>query len=358
VAGLDSATTLVLVFAASDVGPEPFAELRAALPSSLITGCSTAGQIRGRQLSSEPLLATIVRFEQSQPQLAWRELAAAEDSARVGSALGQELAANGPAEPRHVLLFSVGLDVNGSDLVAGLTAELPAGTRVSGGLAGDDADFDRTWVYCGDQLRERGVAAIDLGSAVDVSYGSEGGWEGFGPSRLITRSEGNVLLELDDRPALALYKEYLGMLVNDLPASALRFPLAIESPDGGTSYVRTVLAVDEETNTMTFAGDVPTGWSARLMRTTTERLVDGAAGAAATSAQQHGSLAIAISCVGRRLTLGEWTEDEIEAVADALQSTTGTIVGFYSYGEISPILGVNGLHNQTMTLSVISEVAP
>ncbi|MDQ1308499.1 MAG: hypothetical protein QG671_4333 [Actinomycetota bacterium] len=356
--GLDSASTLVLVFAASDVGPEPFAELRAALPLSLITGCSTAGQIRGRQLSSDPLLVTIVRFEHSRPTLAWVELSGAADSAAAGRKLGLQLAGNGISGPRHVLLLSVGLDVNGSDLVAGLTAELPAGSWVSGGLAGDEADFDQTWVYCGDQLRERGVVAIDLGSDVDVSYGSEGGWEGFGPSRMITRSEGNVLLELDDRPALALYKEYLGMLVDDLPASALRFPLAIESPDGGTSYVRTVLAVDEDSNTMTFAGDVPVGWSARLMRTTTERLVDGAAGAAAASAQPQGSLALAISCVGRRLTLGEWTEDEIEAVADALQSTTGTIVGFYSYGEISPTDGVNGLHNQTMTVSVISEHLP
>lgn len=77
------------------------------------------------------------------------------------------------------------------------------------------------------------------------------------------------------------------MLVDDLPASALRFPLAIESSDGGTTYVRTVLAVDEDMNTMTFAGDVPVGWSARLMRTTTERLVDGAAGAAAATARSR-----------------------------------------------------------------------
>ncbi len=355
---LDSATTLVLVFAASDVGSEPFEELRATLPRSLITGCSTAGQIRGRQLSSHPLLATVIRFQRSRPRLAWVELTAAEDSYAAGRRLGSRLRDAGTAGARRVLLFSVGLEVNGSDLVAGLTAELPAGSTVSGGLAGDEADFDRTWVYCGDQLRERGVVAVDLGADVDVSYGSEGGWEGFGPRRTITRSEGNVLMELDGRPALALYKEYLGMLVDDLPASALRFPLAIESPDGGTAYVRTVLGVDEGTKTMTFAGDVPAGWSARLMRTTTERLVDGASGAAVASAQPDGSLAIAVSCVGRRLVLGEWTEDELEAVADGLQLTTGTIVGFYSYGEISPTDGLNGLHNQTMTLTVISERSP
>ncbi|HQZ86091.1 MAG TPA: hypothetical protein PLB21_10760, partial [Actinomycetota bacterium] len=85
----------MLVFAASDVGPEPFAELRAVLPLALITGCSTAGQIRGRQLSSDPLLVAIIRFEYSRPTLAWVELSGAADSAAAGRKLGLQLAGNG-----------------------------------------------------------------------------------------------------------------------------------------------------------------------------------------------------------------------------------------------------------------------
>jgi hypothetical protein len=110
---------------------------------------------------------------------------------------------------------------------------------------------------------------------------------------------------------------------------------------------------------MTFAGDVPQGSTAQLMRGTTERLVD-AAQSAAVSARLPGdepSLAIAVSCVGRRLYLGQRVEDELEAVTSGLGPNCG-LVGFYSYGELSPVsAGTCDLHNQTMTITVLRERA-
>jgi hypothetical protein len=186
-----------------------------------------------------------------------------------------------------------------------------------------------------------------------------GGWGIFGPERTVTSSSGNVLAELDGKPALELYTRYLGELADQLPASALLFPLAIRQPGSDHQVVRTVLAVDEVEHTMTFAGDVPEGWTAQLMRSSTDRLVDGAAVAAAMSADGVGmggpTLSIAVSCVGRRLVLGERTEEEIEAAVDAL-AEGGDLIGFYSYGEIAP--GPSGraeLHNQTMTVTTLGE---
>jgi len=110
---------------------------------------------------------------------------------------------------------------------------------------------------------------------------------------------------------------------------------------------------------MTFAGDVPQGSTAQLMRGTTEGLVD-AAQVAAASARLSGdeqSLAIAVSCVGRRLYLGQRVEDELEAVTSGLGPNCG-LVGFYSYGELSPVAaGTCDLHNQTMTITVLRERA-
>jgi hypothetical protein len=121
--------------------------------------------------------------------------------------------------------------------------------------------------------------------------------------------------------------------------------------------VRTVLGVDEATQSMVFAGDIPEGAYAKLMRANFDRLVLGARGAgdAAMGAHAGPTLSIAISCVGRRLVLGERTEEETEATLDALPPGTRQI-GFYSYGEISPhATGRCDLHNQTMTLTVLSE---
>jgi hypothetical protein len=178
----------------------------------------------------------------------------------------------------------------------------------------------------------------------------------------VTAAEGNVLHSLDDRPALALYKEYLGEQAAGLPASALNFPLLIKPPDGSVELVRTILAVDDENSTMTFAGDVPVGWSARFMTTTTDRLVDAAAVAAEAASHAGGGgdmresahLTLAVSCVGRRLVLDQRIDEEVEAVAEVI-GRNGTLIGFYSYGEITQKGMFCDLHNQTMTLTTIAE---
>jgi hypothetical protein len=110
---------------------------------------------------------------------------------------------------------------------------------------------------------------------------------------------------------------------------------------------------------MTFAGDLPQGWMAQLMRADFDALVSGAEEAAAVAGVDTAGngLVVAISCVGRRLVMGEAAEEEVEATLDRLP-TGSTQVGFYSYGELSPFSsGPCDLHNQTMTLFAISEVA-
>ena len=176
-----------------------------------------------------------------------------------------------------------------------------------------------------------------------IGHGSKGGWDKFGPERVVTKSDANVLYELDGRPALQLYKEYLGDKAKELPASGLLFPLSIRSSSTDDKFVvRTLLSVDHDKNTLTFAGDVPKGSLAQLMKADFDRLIDGA-GVAGSMTVETGapptntdSLVVAISCVGRRLVLGARVEEEVEAVRDALHTDRATITGFYSYGEISP----------------------
>jgi hypothetical protein len=191
-----------------------------------------------------------------------------------------------------------------------------------------------------------------------VSHGSRGGWDIFGPERVITRASGNVLYELDHRPALALYKQYLGDRAAGLPATALLFPLSVRASPREEPRVRTILGVNEEENSLIFAGDVPQGSLAQLMRANFDRLIDGAGSAARLAsvgtAANGQELAIAVSCVGRRLVLGERAEEEVEAAAHVLSAAK--LVGFYSYGEISPFAsGRCELHNQTMTLTRVWE---
>jgi hypothetical protein len=332
---------------------------RATWPGAAIVSCSTAGEIAGTNVFDDTIVATAVEFQSTHMVIEEVTLDHAKTSRGAGEILGARLSQT--EELRHVLVLSDGIHVNGSDLVRGMSDRLPEGVAISGGLAGDATRFERTFVSLGRSGDAPRVVAVGLcGPRLRVGYGSLGGWDPFGPSRLVTRSSGNVLYELDGQPALELYRRYLGDAAAELPASALLFPLALSGDASGTEVVRTVLGVSQEDQSMTFAGDIPSGWRVRLMRANFDRLLDGAAGAARASSLRETSgpaeLALLVSCVGRKLVLKQRIEEEVEAAQTEL-GPIPVLAGFYSYGEISPFTPSARceLHNQTMTITTLRE---
>jgi hypothetical protein len=361
-AALGASAQLVLVFGANQAlkEQEPLLEVRKAYPDAHILGCSTAGEILDTQVSDNSLVTTAVQFEHTQIKTARINLDAVGGSSFLaGSSLAQSLAGK---DLVHVFILSDGINVNGSELAKGLLTHLPENVGVTGGLAGDSDRFNETVVLHGGVHPEKStISALGLyGTRLKVGYGSFGGWDPFGPERIVTRSKANILFELDGRSALELYKEYLGEHARGLPATGLLFPLNVRTGQNATPLVRTILAVNEKDQSMTFAGDIPEGSYARLMKANFDRLIDGAASAAKSAHSAFGSaspdLAILISCVGRKLVLRQRTEEEVEAVRDALGEKTA-LTGFYSYGEICPTAtgGKCELHNQTMTITALLE---
>ena len=356
----DPSKTLVILFGASDFFEYPDLVHRVceAYSGATVMGCSTSGEIFDAEITDHSLAVGVLEFERTDLKIASAPIQDAKNSYTAGETLGRELSGE---NLRGLFVLSDGLRVNGSELVRGLNSVLPEEVVITGGLAGDGSRFERTWVLHEGRLQSEFVTAVGLyGDAVRIGHGSKGGWDIFGPERCVTRSEGNMLFELDGKPALQLYKQYLGERAEELPAAGLLFPLALRTGvDGEEKLVRTILAVDEDRQSMTFAGDIPQNSMVQLMRANFDRLVEGAGQAATLSGLdkdgQQTTLAIAISCVGRRLVLGERTEEEVEATMDALPHGTKQI-GFYSYGELSPYAnGRCDLHNQTMTLTTISE---
>ncbi len=354
---VDPERTLVLCFGATRFqdDTEPIRELATAVSGNLI-GCSTAGEIFGPAVVDETLAVAVAEFEETGLRVV-SEPINAHTSFDAGVAVARRLADD---DLKAVFVLSDGLDVNGTDLVRGINTIVSPTVVVTGGLAGDGSRFEQTWVVVDGKPVSRFVTAVGLyGEAVRVGHGSKGGWDKFGPERVVTKSKGSFVYELDGTPILQLYKEYLGDLAEELPASGLLFPLALRKPGEDGHLVRTILGMDEEAQSLTFAGDVPQGQRVQLMQANFDRLVDGAEDAAASALQmslEGADLVVAISCVGRRLVLGERTEDELEATLHVLPDGTQQ-VGFYSYGEISPYAeGSCDLHNQTMTLTTFGEV--
>jgi hypothetical protein len=356
---LDSEKTVLFIFAGAraSILDAALGDLGGRFPRAHWIGCSTAGEILGRSLDDDSLVVAVARFARSGIRSVSEFLGADRDAFQVGRNIARTLAA---PDLKGVFILADGLAVNGSELAKGLAGGLPPGLPVSGGLAADGDRFEQTWVIADKAPQAGCIVALGFYGEVGIACNYRGGWDLFGPEREVTRSSGNVLYALDDQPALALYRKYLGERAAELPAAGLLFPLAIRNEheaDGLT--VRTILGIDEAEQSITFAGDIPQGSFVRLMRANRDRLIDGATGAAGAFAvpgdAQRERLCIAISCIGRRLVLGQRCEEEIEAVLDTLPKPCH-LIGYYSYGELSPLSsGRCDLHNQTMTLTVIWE---
>ena len=335
---------------------QSFNNIKALYPNCHIVGASSAGNILGAEISNKAIVATAVQFEKGSIAVSTIDFSANDNVEELSKILIEQLPA---ANLKHVFVLSDGLNINGSELVRGINNNKHEFT-VTGGMAGDGDRFLETWVVANEPARQNRIVAIGFyGNDLVITTGCHAGWSSFGADRIITKSSKNVLYELDNQPALDLYKKYLGEFAIDLPHSGMRFPLNIKENENADEVIRTLLAIDEEKKSITFAGDMPETYIARLMKPNIDLLIDGAGVAASeiNNVNSDTALGLVVSCVGRRVVMKQLVEDELEVIEDVLGHNV-QLTGFYSYGEIAPFennLVQCQLHNQTMTLTAIYE---
>ncbi|WP_424194309.1 FIST signal transduction protein [Ampullimonas aquatilis] len=355
---------LILLFGAIPFfeSDQLFNALREIAPNAIVTGCSTAGEIADIYVYDNTCIINAIRFDHTPLVLQSILLKDMDDSYDAGARLARALPAD---DLKAVFLLGPGVNVNGSALVLGMQDNLAKTVALSGGLAADAGAFKQTWTMGPNGARDDQIVALGLyGEHIRFSYGSFAGWWPFGPVRKVTHAKGNILYELDGQPALDLYKTYLGEYAKDLPASGLLFPFEMLGAEQQQSGVfRTIMAVSEADGAITLAGEIDPQGYLRLMHASTEKLIEGAE-QAAQQAYDAGlktdgeGLAILVSCVGRRLVMGDRVDEEVEVVAEILGKST-KVSGFYSNGEIANT-GFSGncqLNNQTMTITWIGEVS-
>jgi len=327
-------------------------------PNAQIIGCTTSGEITPEGVYDESVHITAMHWERSSLKFIVKPINSMAQSHALGALLASEL--NQP-DLKGVFVLSDGLNVNGSELVEGIQEVLPE-IPITGGLAGDNANFSQTYLLADDKVQDRVVIAVGIfGEHAVVTSGALGGWKPYGPPRKVTKAVKNIVYELDHKPALPLYKMYIGHYANTLPASGLNFPFAIMAEDKSITVIRTLLAIGDNDNSLTFAGNVTNGSTVRFLKSDHDMLVNGASDAARQILDKKvnlndQALAICVSCVGRKLVMADQVSDEVFAVQRLLGLQTG-ITGFYSNGEIcsGEDDGHSLLHNQTMTIAYLSE---
>lgn len=334
-----------------------YEKLHARFPSARIVIASTAGEIY-HDVVMDAITITAIQFDHTEIKAASVNIGEYNSSREAGKELARQILAY--ENLCYLLVISDGGKVNGSELVEGLNDMNPHHLPITGGLAGDGADFIETIVGLDQQPVAGNIVLIGfIGNKLRIRHGSMGGWEVFGPERTVTRSQANQLFEVNHENALDLYKKYLGKYADDLPGSALLFPLSVKMPGQAEQIVRTILSIDNRTGSMTFAGNVPEGSSVRFMKANFDKLVVAASDAASGTIrpeERPPRFSLLISCVGRKIILGNRIDEEVEAVNEVLGPDT-LLTGFYSYGEISPFNPETKceLHNQTMTITTFSE---
>jgi hypothetical protein len=352
---------LAFVFGSPDsiTKPEIFDHVKQSYPKADIVFSSTAGEILNDAVYDNSAVVTAVQLEKTAIKCVKTTIGKHNNSFDTGNYLMKQLAGD---DLNCIFLISDGTFINGSELVDGFNSDNPHNIPVTGGLAGDGARFEKTFTGLNEIPSQGNIIAIGFyGKHLSVGHGSFGGWDEFGHERVITKSDKNVLYEIDDKNALDLYKQYLGDYVNELPGSALLFPLSIRIKGSDKNLVRTILSIDEDKKSMTFAGNLPEGSKVRLMKANFDKLIEASSTAAENSfvsiKDHKPDLALLISCVGRKLILQDRTDEEIEAAKEVI-GNQAAITGFYSYGEISPFNNSTQceLHNQTMTITTFTEI--
>jgi hypothetical protein len=334
-----------------------YESLRNLYPKSDIVFCSTSGQISNDTIVNERVVSTALQFQKTKIKALEVDIQLNNNIEDLGNKIKNEIFVK---DLKSILILSEGSFVNGTELINELIKQTNGDIPIFGGLAGDGFNFEKTIVGLNSDPSQGKIVAVGFyGDNIRFGFGCEGGWSDFGPEREVTLSDKNVLYKIGDRYALDLYKEYLGKYADELPGSSLYFPLSMKENKEDDAIVRTILAIDEENKSMTFAGNIPQGSYVRLMKANFDKLIDASYDAANSSLiyeNENTQLALMVSCVGRKIVLGNRIEEEIEVVKDVFGSNT-VLAGFYSYGEISPTLHSVAceLHNQTMTITVISE---
>lgn len=318
-----------------------------------VFGASSSGEVADTVVCEESIVFMLLDIVPDVFQLA-----AFEGYGRTSYQLGQQVgdwARTTFANPA-LLLLSAGLQADGEQIVRGVIDAVGYELPLFGGLAGDDLRMQGTYVFSRENLLSLGALALLFDSQqIELNGTAVSGWRGIGTPKTITRSEGNIVYEIDGEPALDVYARYLNLSMGSSTALNAEHPLLLLRDDG--AFVLRAAMIINPDKSMVYAGSVPQGSRVLFSMPPGFEITDHAL----EGLQEFRKITpevdavLMFSCKARHLALGPIIDDEISAVYQLWQMP---MVGFFTYGEIGPnSLGHCDFHNDTLSMVLLRQKA-
>ena len=355
------APELVLAFVSTNLDPaQALAGLSEGLPGARIVGCSSYAEINSEEALSGSVTAMGLRFEGVRFETFVRS-DATEDPFAAGAGFAREVER---FKPDMLILFPDGLAYNSTRLLCGIQSVLGERFPIIGGIAADDAKFEKTYQFHDGSCLSGAVVGVALEGPIQLETSARCGWHPVGATRTATKVvDGNILLELDGEPALEIYRQFLGERWDDMPMVGVEFPIGVVGGELGSQrmdergdivLLRAIKSIDEDRQAIVFGGDLPEGAKVRMSRATKDDVIAGAdaAGAEVIERMPEPSVALIFDCMARKIALGARYKEEVRATFEALGPEVPKI-GFHTFGELSPVEGVTMHHDETFTLALL-----
>jgi hypothetical protein len=346
---------LVLIFpsASYDVDALHRAATAAAGAASVV-GCTTCGAFTDAAQVPRGCTAAFVPADGARFGVAHvdRDDADIAGSARRAAEQARDLA--GESHPHSALLmFSDGLAADQREVARGAYEVTGAVVPLVGGAAGDDLAWQRTHTFGAGAARANGLVAVWLNSPRPIGVSVDHGWRPYGRPMLVTRAEGNVILELDGQPACEVYLSECGARHDphgeSLLKTVLEHPLGLPNANGGYDVRQVVDRLP--TGGLIFNTGMPEHTVVQVMATDEQSLLGGARRAAAAAVAQLGDsprIALIFSCASRVPLLGDRLADEAAAISAGLDGAPAC--GYFTCGEFARVPGSTGVHNSSVAV--------
>lgn len=340
-------------FAAAEVSSGLWSELD---PGTAVVGCSAFAELGpdGALTHSVTVLGLSLPGYRSQ---VLSVLPGGGDSFQTGKQLVADLQGQ---RPDLLILLPDVLTLNATQVLRGIQSVFGADVNVIGGAPADMGAFKQTTMFAGSHLQASGAVAVALYGPISIAAAACSGYRSVSVPLHATKVEnGNIVLEFDGKPALPLYLDFLGPRKNELPGVTIEYPIGVVENRKGQSevqidFVRAAFGMDEKRGALILGGDIPEGAELRILSATREDVLRGTQVAveSALSACQDADLMLLFNCMSRKIILGPRYKEEY-VVADSILPKSLPRVGFYTYGELSPVHAVTQHHESTFTVAAV-----